>query len=149
MKERKQSSLENLIENKVQPFLANLGYSLVETEFANIKGSSKVTLFLYNKSDMSVDDLARLSKKISPVMDELDFLKNDYLLELSSPGITRVFKNLKEFDIFKGHIIQIVKDQEILIGECRGIENDNLLLLINNEIKQINLESINKAKLYG
>ncbi|HNZ27269.1 MAG TPA: hypothetical protein PLG34_11310 [Spirochaetota bacterium] len=149
MKERKQSRLENLIEDKVRPFLANLGYSLVETGFANIKGGSKVTLFLYSKSNMSVDDLARLSRKISPVLDELDFLKNDYLLELSSPGITRVFKSLREFDIFKGHTVKIVKDKEILIGECRGIENDYLLLMINNEINKINLESINKAKLYG
>jgi ribosome maturation factor RimP len=103
---------------------------------------------------MSVEDMAKISETLDGVLDSVEFL-DDYMLEISSPGINRVFKHKNEFDIFKGLEVKVqTADGEKFIGECGGIDGENVILqnVETDEGKQnivINLANISKAKLFG
>ena len=150
MKNKVINKTEEQIIERINPLLIKLGYSLVDIVFINQKKTKKITLYVFKDENMSVDDLALLSKEIDETITSIDFLSEGYLLEVSSPGINRIIKSSKEFDIFKGKEIKVIlNDGAIIIGECCGTIENALTLSIQNERKRISIGDIASAKLFG
>jgi ribosome maturation factor RimP len=56
---------------------------------------------------LTLDDCARLSRRLSERLDELDPIETAYRLEVSSPGIDRPLTRPRDFDDWKGHEARI------------------------------------------
>jgi ribosome maturation factor RimP len=54
-----------------------------------------------------VEDCARLSREISPVLDAADPIADEYSLEISSPGIDRPLVKAADYERFVGHEAKI------------------------------------------
>ena len=48
-----------------------------------------------------------MSRQIEPVLDEVDFLKQAYYLEVSSPGLDRVLRRDRDFERYAGRLVDI------------------------------------------
>ena len=98
------ASLEKL-KALIEPVVVEHGFELVRV--ALIEGPSltlQVMLEDPATGQMKVDDCARVSRKISVMLDETDPIESEYMLEVSSPGIDRPLTRLKDFDRWAGHI---------------------------------------------
>ena len=60
---------------------------------------------------MLVEDCAALARAVSEVLDAADPIKDEYTLEVSSPGVDRPLTRLKDFDAYAGHEIRIELDR--------------------------------------
>jgi ribosome maturation factor RimP len=71
--------------------------------------------------DTSLDDCERMSRALEEQLDALDLIPDSYVLEISSPGISRELTTDREFISFKGFSV-IVKTSEPVEGhtEWRG-----------------------------
>lgn len=141
------------IEQGIENFLSKEGFYLVDIEIK--KGKEKtISIFVFNHDSekMRIESIAKLNDIVSPFLENLDFIGDNFLLEISSPGIFRKIKFLKEFDLFKGKKMHVQCSSNSYIGICNGTKDGKLFLDIRNKNKVpkeeiILIEDIKKAAL--
>jgi ribosome maturation factor RimP len=109
------------------------GLSLVRVKMMG--GTSDPTLQVMaerpDTRQLTLDDCARLSRRLSDVLDEADPIEAAYRLEVSSPGIDRPLTRLQDFDDWKGHEARIVLGEKldgrkVFSGDLQGIEGEDI-----------------------
>jgi len=76
-----------VIEEIIKPITERAGYELVKVEL-KFQGRNQILEITINKvGGVSVEDCAKVSSLIEPILDEKDLIKGKYLLVVSSPGI--------------------------------------------------------------
>jgi ribosome maturation factor RimP len=89
----------------IEPVLAQLGYELVELEYAAGRTSAVVRIFIDQPAGISVDDCERVSRDVAALLDVDDPIPTAYTLEVSSPGFDRVLRTPAHFERFVGERI--------------------------------------------
>lgn len=80
-----------------EPIVANLGYELVEVKYAKGHSGMELTLFIYSKDGISLDDCEKVSKAVDAPLDELNPTNDEpYVLNVSSLGLDRPIKNERD-----------------------------------------------------
>jgi ribosome maturation factor RimP len=140
------------IADLIEPTVEALGYELIRVSYG---GGRKPTLqIMAEKPDgtMGVDDCAKLSREISALMDVEDPLPDEYLLEVSSPGVDRPLTRPKDFKRWIGFDAKIeLKDQiegrRRYRGRLVSFENGTLSMYTDEGNISLNFDEISKAKL--
>jgi ribosome maturation factor RimP len=104
---RAQSELEIRILDMIEPEAKALGLEVVRVR---VMGSQSPTLqIMAEKPDgsMVVEDCARFSRAISPVLEIEDPISGEYALEVSSPGIDRPLTRVGDFANWAGHEVKV------------------------------------------
>jgi len=88
--------------------------------------------------DIGIDECARLSRRISEVMDAADPISGEYHLEVSSPGIDRPLTRLEDFETFEGleaklELDRLVENRKRFKGVLAGVEGDKVLIDLEGE----------------
>ena len=83
---------EKLIAEKVkelvEPLIKSMGYRLFDVEFKPEKGWV-LRIILDKEGGITIGDCEEVSKRVSALLDVEDIIPVSYLLEVSSPGLTR------------------------------------------------------------
>ena len=137
--------LETLIEKSV----TQLGYELVD--FESVNGGQTLRIYIDKGDLITIEDCTKVSNHVNNVLSvETDF---DYeRLEVSSPGLDRVIKKLKDFDRFKGEKIKIktrfaLENRKNFKGMLSGTKGESIMIEVDNESLLIDFENIDKARL--
>ena len=111
------------------------GLSLVRVKMMG--GTSDPTLQVMaerpDTRQLTLDDCARLSRRLSERFDELDPIEHAYRLEVSSPGIDRPLTRLQDFEDWKGHEARIVLTEKldgrkVFTGDVLGLDGDRMVV---------------------
>jgi ribosome maturation factor RimP len=86
----------------IEPLLGQLGYELVELEFAPGHGRGSLRIFVDRPEGIGIADCERVSREVSALLDVEDPIPTAYALEVSSPGDDRVLRTHAHFERFKG-----------------------------------------------
>lgn len=99
---------EKIVEELATPIAEELGLFIYDVEFKKEGPDYYLRVFI-DKEDgpVSIDDCENVSRPLSDKLDEADPIAEGYYLEVSSPGIERKLKKQKDFDRFKGEMINI------------------------------------------
>ncbi len=126
------------LESLLVPAVEAAGYRLVRLRLMGGKRKTLQVMAERQDGQMDVDDCARLSRSISEVLEAADPISEDYVLEVSSPGIDRPLTARQDFVRFAGHEARV----ELAHGldGCRrfkgmliGVEGDDVLLDVTGE----------------
>lgn len=90
-------TLRQHIESLVEPLLTQQGFELVEVQVRQQKGRSLIRLYADSAVGISLEDCQRLSFEIGQVLDAEDVMPGTYVLEVSSPGLDRPLRTLRDF----------------------------------------------------
>lgn len=141
------ASLEQL-KALVEPVVEDHGFELVRV--ALIEGPTLTLQIMLEDpatGQMKVDDCARVSRKISALLDEADPIESEYMLEVSSPGIDRPLTRLKDYDRWAGHLAKLeLADAVALNGADRKRFQGPLLGTAGDDIR-IEVEGIGEVRL--
>ena len=148
-----QSNEMKAIAPQIIDILSKEGYRLIRVR--KFKGKKDTMQFMVERKDLeaiSLGDCKKLSKYISTILDMENPIKNNYYLEVSSPGLERPLIELSDFKRYRGNVIKIKinndKMQKVrytaLLVNC---ENQNLIILDKETGKKISIpyESISDA----
>jgi len=80
-------ALKEEIENFIRPIVEESGYKLVEIKLRPQGRQLVLTITINKEGGVSVEDCAKISRLIEPVLDEKNLIKGKYLLVVSSPGL--------------------------------------------------------------
>ena len=133
-----------------------MGLELVEVQFRQESGWI-LRLFIDRNEGVNVDDCASVSRQVATYLEVEDIIRHAYTLEVSSPGVERPLKRLKEFIRFSGKKIRVklndpVDNQRIFCGILTGVdeEKNNITLAVDgSDAKQmvIDLRAVVRARL--
>jgi ribosome maturation factor RimP len=90
-----------------EPLLEQLGFELVDLEYAPGRSHAVVRVFIDRPQGVGVDDCERVSHELSALMDVEDPVPVAYTLEVSSPGMDRVLRTPAHFQRFVGERIWV------------------------------------------
>lgn len=82
----------------IMPILEAHNFELVDLEYVKEGSSKYLRAYIDKPGGITVDDCADVSRPFSDKLDELDFIDEPYILEVSSPGLLRPFKKDKDFE---------------------------------------------------
>jgi ribosome maturation factor RimP len=141
------------IETLIAPIADQLGYELVRVQ---LRGGSRATLQVMaerrDRQAMKVEDCARLSREISPVLDAADPIEAEYVLEVSSPGIDRPLVKPADYARFVGHEAKLELDAPVdgrkrFQGEIGEVAEDVVTLAVEGGAVNLPFAQIRRAKL--
>ncbi len=142
---------------EIESLVSQLGLRCVEVYKNETKGTVSLTCLLYkNESDITTDDLEKAYNVIYPRYSVL-LGERDLTLEVSSPGMGRVFKDYYEFTVFQGKRVRLYSTQYssyisgiIETSDFQSVTLINYLIedkKENGERMKIDYNTIAKAKL--
>ena len=138
----------------IEPAVKELGFDLVRV--AMIEGKSDPTLQVMaerpDRRQLTIDDCADLSRKLSDILDEADPIEAAYRLEVSSPGIDRPLTRRADFADWAGHEARIkyaeaVDGAKQVSGIIEGINGDKIRVATPKGERQVEFANIASAKL--
>jgi len=88
-------------------------------------------LYLDKAGGASMDDLSRVSRSLSDLLDEHDVVDGAYTLEVSSPGINRPLKRPEHFERFVGKRIRVrtrdlINGRRSFLGQLLEVSSDKI-----------------------
>jgi ribosome maturation factor RimP len=120
----------------IEPVVEAEGLALVRVRLTGGGGDPTLQVMAERPEtrQLNLEDCARLSRRISAMLDELEAQGADpfdhaYRLEVSSPGIDRPLTRLQDFEDWKGHqarisLVEKVLDRKQLTGPLLGVERE-------------------------
>lgn len=85
----------------------SIGVTVIDAEFKKEAGKQYLRIFIDKEGGAGIDDCEAFSRAFEEKFDELDPIKTEYILEVSSPGLERKLKTKREFDYFKGREVDV------------------------------------------
>ena len=101
------SKIEEKVENLVQEKIKNLGYNLYDVEYAKEGQNYYLRIYIDNEKGIDLNDCEKVNNEINEILDNADYIKEQYFLEVSSPGIERILRKDKHLEQYIGKEIEV------------------------------------------
>ena len=120
------ANIEEKVENLLKETIENIGYDLYDVEYAKEGKNYFLRIYIDKPEGIDLKDCEKVNDAISDLLDEADYIKDQYFLEVSSPGIERVLRKDKHLEQNKGKeiAIKLFKKDENGEKEYQGILQD-------------------------
>ena len=93
----KREMYEQKTEEILNPIVEKHGFDLWDVEYVKEGGNWYLRAYIDKPGGIMVDDCEVVSRELSDILDEKDFINEAYILEVSSPGLGRPLKKEKDF----------------------------------------------------
>ena len=103
----KRETYEKQTEELLMPLVDAHGFELVDVEYVKEGGSWYLRAYIDKPGGIAVDDCEVISRALSDLLDEHDFIEDSYILEVSSPGLGRPLKKEKDFVRSQGELVEV------------------------------------------
>ena len=141
-------STESLIEELVLPITNEHNIVIVDVEYVKEAGEYYLRIFIDKDGGVSLNDCEVITRAINPILDEKDPIKENYFLEVSSPGLDRPLKKEKDFIRYAGRDVEVklykpingLKHFEAQLVEL--VDNKIVKLIVDNEEMEFDKKDI-------
>jgi ribosome maturation factor RimP len=136
----------------ISPILLNEGMEVVDIEYRRESRGWVLRLTLDKEGGVTLDDCTRVSQEVGRGLDVEDVIQTPYMLEVSSPGLTRPLKTEKDFMKYRHRLIKVktvdpIKNRRQFKGRLLGVSENGIEIEVDGEIFQIPLSHVAKANL--
>jgi len=149
--EAKEAVIEK-VKECLMPLMDEYGLELVDVEFKSSGRRWLLRVFIDKRGCVVLSDCENISRELSSILDVEDFIKHPYVLEVSSPGLTRPLKTRQDFVRSIGRMCRIVTSEKIgnkneFKGEIIGVGEDGVEIKGKIDVFTIPIYAIKKANL--
>ncbi|MGN0170179.1 MAG: ribosome maturation factor RimP [Lachnospiraceae bacterium] len=103
----KREEYEKKAEELLLPIVEEHHFELVDVEYVKEGGNYYLRAYIDKEGGIQVNDCEVISRQLSDLLDEKDFIEDSYILEVSSPGLGRPLKKEKDYIRSMGKEIEI------------------------------------------
>ncbi len=128
------AKIEEKVEELLKDKIENIGYSLYDVEYAKEGQNYYLRIFIDSPKGIDLNDCEKVSNEINELLDQADYIKEQYFLEVSSPGVERILRKDSHLaqNIGKQVEVKLYKKDEngnkSYIGELKAFDNDAITI---------------------
>jgi len=144
------NSLDSKIKEQIEKSINLIGYELMEIECSLNKRGLKIVTFIDNSDGITMDDCVKATKVITPILE----LKgdDDYLLEVSSPGLNRKLITKEHYDRFMRETVKIklktkINDRRNFKGQLKSRSGNKIEITEDNQDILIDIDLIDVCRI--
>ena len=138
------TAIDRRLADIITPVIEGLGFELVRVRLMG--GRTRVLQIMADRPDggIGVDECGDISTAVSAVLDVEDPVEENYILEVSSPGIDRPLTRLKDFEMWKGwearvETTELIDGRRRFKGALAGVEGDEVLITIEEAGEELTI----------
>jgi ribosome maturation factor RimP len=136
----------------VEPILQSQGRELVDLEYQRESQGWVLRIYIDQEGGVTVEDCAEVNREVGANLEVRDLIANPYVLEVSSPGLTRSLKKAEDFIKYQTRLVKVktfkpIEGRRNFKGTLLGLEGERVRLMVEGRIYEIPLEGITKANL--
>lgn len=150
--------IERAVEDMLTPRLEAEGIEIVDVEYVRERNW---ILRLYIDKEVGVDlsDCQTVSEEAGRLLDEKDLIPDNYMLEVSSPGVERVIKKDKDFLRFAGSDVDVKlfaplvegkKETKNFTAKLKGLTEEKAIVLVMEDGNEVVLpkDKVSQVRLH-
>lgn len=129
------SAMDRRLAAIITPVIEGMGFELVRVRLMG--GNTRTLQIMAERPEggIGVEECGEISTAVSAVLDVEDPVEENYILEVSSPGIDRPLTRLKDFEMWKGweariETTELVDGRRRFKGTLGGVEDEEVLIQI-------------------
>lgn len=142
------ASIEERVEKLLSEKIESIGYELYDVEYSKEGKNYFLRIFIDKPDGIDLNDCEKVNNEINEILDKADYIKDQYFLEVSSPGIERIIRKEKHLKKYIGNEVNVklFKKDEQGKKEYQGIlknfDQDSIELEQNIKIQRKNIAQI-------
>jgi len=141
------ASIEERVENLLKHKIENIGYELYDVLYLKEGKNYILRIVIDNEKGIDLNDCEKVNNEITDLLDEADYIKEQYFLEVSSPGIERVIRKDWQLKKYLGEEVEIRLFKKDEYGQkeyiAKLIEVTEEYLKIQNEEQELKIDRKN------
>nr|WP_330365975.1 ribosome maturation factor RimP [Clostridioides difficile] len=124
------------------------GFEMVDVEYVKEAGEYYLRVYIDKEEGISLNECELVSRELSPILDEKDPIKENYFLEVSSPGLDRALKKDRDFVRYQGRDVDLKLYKPLngckqFEGELVGLtEDNNIKIIVNGKEMEFNRKDV-------
>ena len=144
------ANIEEKIESLTSKTINDLGYELYDVQYVKEGKDYFLRIYIDSEKGIDLDDCEKVSNAITELLDKEDYIKEQYFLEVSSPGIERILRKEKHLkDNLEAEVqIKLFKPldgQKEYKGILKDFNNDYITIFTTEEI-EIDRKNVSQIK---
>ena len=145
------ASIEERVESLIETTVNDLGYELYDVEYTKEGKDYFLRIFIDKEAGIDLNDCEKVNDGINDLLDQADYIKEQYFLEVSSPGIERILKKDKHLQANIGTLVEIkmfkaIDGQKVLQGILKEFNKENIVLELEDKDLEISRKDISVIK---
>lgn len=136
------ANIEEKVENLIAKTIENLGYELYDVIYEKEAQDYYLKVFIDKNEGISLNDCEKVNDAISDMLDDANYIKEQYFLEISSPGIERLLRKDKHLQANIGKEIICNLYHPISMENSSDDNKKNKLKQIEGILKNFNKETL-------
>ncbi|MBQ3408049.1 MAG: ribosome maturation factor RimP [Clostridia bacterium] len=148
------ANIEEKIENRLSKVIEDLGYKLYDVQYVKEGKDYFLRIFIEKENgEIDLNDCENVNNAITDILDEEDFIKEQYFLEVSSTGVEKMIRKEKHLKDNIGELITIklfksLDGSKEFVGELINFNNECLTIKVDSnstvDIERKNISQIKK-----
>ena len=137
----KKENYEQKTEEILLPITEEYGFELVDVEQVKEGSTWYLRAYIDKPGGIDINDCEKVSRRLSDLLDEKDYIEDAYILEVSSPGLGRPLKKEKDFKRSMGEEVEIrtyrmIDKQKKFTGVLTGYDADTVTIAMEDETEK-------------
>ncbi|HKM01549.1 MAG TPA: ribosome maturation factor RimP [Sedimentibacter sp.] len=142
-------NIESSVWKITEDILQSTEIELVDIEYVKEGPFKYLKVYIDKPDGITVDDTADVSRMLNKKLDEIDLIKEQYFLEVSSPGVERPFKKEADFLNNIGNVVEAkfykpIDGKKSVNGILTEKNEDNIVIKSGDDILMIELKDLSK-----
>lgn len=145
------ANIEEKVEKLLTSVVNGLDYELYDVQYTKEGKDYFLKVFIDNPKGIDLNDCEKVNNEINPLLDEADYIKEPYFLEVSSPGIERILRKDKHLKDNIGKLVEVrmfktINKQKSIKGTLENFDNDLIEIKTNGAIIKVERKNISIIK---
>ena len=135
----KAKTYETRTEEILASIVADAGVEIYDVEYVKEGSDWYLRVYIDKPEGVNINDCEVVNRALSAKMDELDFIDDAYILEVSSPGLGRPLKKDKDLQRSIGSDVEVklykaIDKQKEFEGQLVAFDEDTITIQNEQEI---------------
>ena len=135
------AKIEEKVEELLKDKIEKISYNLYDVEYVKEGPNYYLRIYIDSPKGIDLNDCEKVSNEINEELDKADYIKEQYFLEVSSPGVERKLRKDKHLEQNIGKQVEIKlfkkdnKGNKEYIGELKSFNEETIIIEAKEEIK--------------
>lgn len=149
----KRTDYETRTEALAIPLIEEKGFEFVDVEYVKEGDTWYLRVFVDKPGGITIDDLESVSRPLSDLLDQEDFIADAYVLECSSPGLGRPIKKDRDFERnmdkdIEIHLYKAIDGSKEYVGTLKAYDEETVTIELDGDETKFERKDVSLAREY-